>query len=123
ALARTSSMPRLTGIAGIIGTTIQPQPGGNPSSHHPSPPTGNNISQPAISTPVRLHCLSPAPRRSRICVHAPTSVRDIVMGEGFLNVQQVADGAEQSTSLQAGALLQTAAGLQPLIRTYQDEIE
>src|SRR5438105_15115925 len=54
-------MPRLTGIAGIIGTTIQPQPGGNPSSHHPSPPTGNNISQPAISTPVRLHCLLPAP--------------------------------------------------------------
>src|SRR5207244_10560564 len=42
-VARTSSMPKLTGIAGIIGGTSQPQPGRKPSIHQPNPPTGNTI--------------------------------------------------------------------------------
>jgi indole-3-acetate monooxygenase len=46
-----------------------------------------------------------------------------VVGEGFFIVHEVAVGAEQSIWPQTSALLETAAGLQPLIRTYQDETE
>src|SRR5437868_14772054 len=41
-------MPTLTGMLGITGSTIQPQPGGKPNNHHAIPPNGSSISQACI---------------------------------------------------------------------------
>src|SRR5919205_4568782 len=43
--ARTTSTPMLMGIEGSIGATSQPQPGGKPSSHQPTPGIGSRIGQ------------------------------------------------------------------------------
>jgi hypothetical protein len=59
-VARTTSMPKLTGIEGIIGSTSHPQPGGKPSIHHPNPPTGNTINH-GLTSPL----LIPSPGWSR----------------------------------------------------------
>src|SRR5919199_5957250 len=43
--ANTTRMPTLIGIGGNIGATNQPQPGGKPSSHQPTPGIGSRIGQ------------------------------------------------------------------------------